>query len=353
MFNKLLFGRWMIIVLFFACQVIACQAHAGPGEQYYLISSGTSAIHKYSLTGEFISDLVPATPNLLRNPQHMVIRDGKVFVPGFGNNKLTRIDLQTGAIEAQWDLDGARGLAFIRESKDGTELWVSSIRSSRILRVDPDTGSVLGDLITRSLIPGPHGIIDGPADSLLVAGGDNIIYQVNGHDDVVPFLSVPLSDRPTNMILLTDDTLLLTAFVSSSANSLRSYNTTTGQDLGRYSDTQGSSADGLVRGYNNEILAVFWGSDSVARYNDTGDFLGYLVAPGSQLSEPNHIILVTEPPAPCLADFNQDGTINFLDVSAFLTAYSEMDPIADFTGDGQFNFFDVSAFLLMFNAGCP
>ena len=348
MFNTLLFGRWIIIVLLFACP-----AHAGAGDQYYLISSGTGAIHKYSLTGDFISDLVPANANQLGNPQHMVIRDGKVFVPGYANNKLARIDLKTGVIEAQWDLDGARGIAFLRESKDGTELWVSSITSARILRVDPNTGSVSGDLITAGLIPGPHGIIDGPADSLLVAGSDRVIYQVNGHDDVVPLLSVPLSNRPTNMIMLNDNTLLLTAFASNTERSLRSYNTTTGEDLGRYSDTQGSRADGLVRGYNNEILAVFWGSSSIARYNDTGDFLGYLVAPGSQLSGPNHIILVTEPPTPCPADLTADGILDFFDVSAFLQAFATADPIADFTDDGIFDFFDISAFLSAFAAGCP
>ena len=57
--------------------------------------------------------------------------------------------------------------------------------------------------------------------------------------------------------------------------------------------------------------------------------------------------------ATCPADLNGDGTLNFFDVSAFLGAYSAMDPIADFDGDGQFTFFDISAFLSAFSAGCP
>ena len=56
---------------------------------------------------------------------------------------------------------------------------------------------------------------------------------------------------------------------------------------------------------------------------------------------------------PCPADLNGDGLLNFFDVSAFLGAFSSMNPIADFTGDGLFNFFDVSAFLSAFSAGCP
>ena len=58
-------------------------------------------------------------------------------------------------------------------------------------------------------------------------------------------------------------------------------------------------------------------------------------------------------PSACPADFTGDGLLNFFDVSAFLGAYSVMDPAADFTGDGAFNFFDVSAFLSAYSAGCP
>ena len=57
--------------------------------------------------------------------------------------------------------------------------------------------------------------------------------------------------------------------------------------------------------------------------------------------------------APCPADMNGDGSLNFFDVSAFLNAFALNDPSADFTGDGMFNFFDVSAFLNAFAAGCP
>ncbi len=56
---------------------------------------------------------------------------------------------------------------------------------------------------------------------------------------------------------------------------------------------------------------------------------------------------------PCPADLTGDGMLNFFDVSAFLNAYSTMDPAADFNDDGMFNFFDVSAFLSAYNTGCP
>ncbi len=55
----------------------------------------------------------------------------------------------------------------------------------------------------------------------------------------------------------------------------------------------------------------------------------------------------------CAVDINGDGSLNFFDISGFLSLFSAMDPAADFTDDGSFNFFDISAFLSAFSAGCP
>ncbi len=56
---------------------------------------------------------------------------------------------------------------------------------------------------------------------------------------------------------------------------------------------------------------------------------------------------------PCPADMNTDGTISFVDVSAFVAAFSSGSPTADFNGDGILGFPDVSAFVAAFQAGCP
>lgn len=58
-------------------------------------------------------------------------------------------------------------------------------------------------------------------------------------------------------------------------------------------------------------------------------------------------------PCPAPPDYNDDNTLDFFDVSAFLAAYSAQDPSADITGDGSYDFFDVSAFLGLYSAGCP
>jgi uncharacterized membrane protein len=55
----------------------------------------------------------------------------------------------------------------------------------------------------------------------------------------------------------------------------------------------------------------------------------------------------------CPPDLTGEGDLNFLDVSAFLSAFANQDPVADFESDGNFNFLDVSAFLSAFAGGCP
>lgn len=55
----------------------------------------------------------------------------------------------------------------------------------------------------------------------------------------------------------------------------------------------------------------------------------------------------------CPADLTGDGNLDFFDISAFLGAFSAMDPIADFDNNGVYNFFDVSAYLNAFTSGCP
>ncbi len=47
------------------------------------------------------------------------------------------------------------------------------------------------------------------------------------------------------------------------------------------------------------------------------------------------------------------GTLDILDVFAFLDAYNTSDSAADFTGDGIIDIADVFAFLTSYNAGCP
>lgn len=57
--------------------------------------------------------------------------------------------------------------------------------------------------------------------------------------------------------------------------------------------------------------------------------------------------------AQCAGDLTGDGLADFLDISAFISGYTGMDPIADINGDNLWDFLDISAFLSAYQAGCP
>tara|TARA_R110000868_G_scaffold119469_1_gene316650 strand:+ start:380340 stop:383486 length:3147 start_codon:yes stop_codon:yes gene_type:complete len=57
--------------------------------------------------------------------------------------------------------------------------------------------------------------------------------------------------------------------------------------------------------------------------------------------------------AVCNTDFDFSGSLNFLDVSMYLSLYGMMDPITDMNSDGSFNFLDISLFLSSYGQSCP
>lgn len=75
----------------------------------------------------------------------------------------------------------------------------------------------------------------------------------------------------------------------------------------------------------------------------------YLTSTGAIIDQ----FVITKGPQPCLADTNRDGSLNFFDISRYLSAFNDHDPTADLNADGLLNFFDVSMLLSAFNQGCP
>ncbi len=85
--------------------------------------------------------------------------------------------------------------------------------------------------------------------------------------------------------------------------------------------------------------------------NDPGAPAGFVLSPVAQFTtfcSMNGACITT-----CPADISGDGALDFFDISAFLTAYANMEPIADFNDDSVFDFFDISAFLTAYGEGCP
>lgn len=57
-------------------------------------------------------------------------------------------------------------------------------------------------------------------------------------------------------------------------------------------------------------------------------------------------------PRSCIADLNEDGTVDSLDFLLFLNLFVDFDPVADFNGDGFIDTLDFLAFLNVFSEGC-
>ena len=55
----------------------------------------------------------------------------------------------------------------------------------------------------------------------------------------------------------------------------------------------------------------------------------------------------------CVVDYNNDGQLDFLDISAFIGFFGGQDPLADLNDDGSYDFLDISEFVRLLAAGCP
>ncbi len=130
--------------------------------------------------------------------------------------------------------------------------------------------------------------------------------------------------------------------------------------VGSYRDDTGATDAGAVFVYEESDGAWPHTATLLATDPDQGDWLGYsvaiaesVIAAGAHGDDDNGPFSgATWVFERCRADFNGDGSVNTLDVLAFLNAFTSGDQRADFNGDGVINTLDFIAFLNAFTAGC-
>ena len=113
-----------------------------------------------------------------------------------------------------------------------------------------------------------------------------------------------------------------------------------------------------VAGGATETIQVTLDDGALGVFNASYTFVATPAASTFSFTTPSEFVTVQitgeVAESVCDADFASPyGQLDFFDLSAFLTAFGNMDPRADFTDDGTFDFFDLSAFLDAFGAGCP
>jgi len=114
-------------------------------------------------------------------------------------------------------------------------------------------------------------------------------------------------------------------------------------------DLTGSISVPVTNGWQN------WETTSSTINLEAGEQVIRFVNDSSSSQEYNFNSLTFTQTGGCsLADVAEPyGSLNFFDVSAFLSLLNSNDSLADINGDGQFNFFDVSGYLSLFAQGCP
>jgi len=138
------------------------------------------------------------------------------------------------------------------------------------------------------------------------------------------------TDRFGNAVALNGQTVYVGSFnndeTAQDAGAVYSYQHTTGIELDRYLASDGSEGDqlGVVLSVTDEYLVVGQPFDEIRR---------------PMFGEPG-AAYVFFMPAPSVADFNDDGVVDFTDFKVFNAAFlsvlgePEYNPAADFNGDG-------------------
>ncbi len=258
----------------------------------------------------------------------------RLIVAGSFDNMISVIDTTT------WSLMGnvATGdfPTMVSFSIDDSMIFVSN-RNDDTVSVYDNTAPMPVLLRTINVGDSPWQVVDDGQGRIWVNNwGDQ---RVDGYDIATGVLwgSVLFAQRPVGLTYdAASDTLRVAHGVVS---------TTLGGDVGFAQSQSGTITliDPATLTTTAYDLGV--GPSALASSSD-----GNLLAAAAPIGD--GLVLLNLTPQ-CAADINNDGTLNFFDVSAYLAAFAAGDLIADFTGDGSLNFFDVSAFLVAFGDGCP
>jgi hypothetical protein len=228
-------------------------------------------------------------------------------------------------------------------SDSGSVYFFDTITGQRIAKIRPADGEAFDSFGSSVAISGTRAVVgnNGDDDNGENSGSAYIFDTTTGQQIAKLLPSDGASgDEFGISVAISGSTVVVGAYGgdnnSDDSGSAYLFDTTTGQQAAKLLPTDGAGSDlfGISVAINGTTTLV-----GAFRDDDNGEDSGsayFFTAP-----------------SPCAADLTDDGTLDFFDVSAFLTGYQNQDPIADFNADGSFNFFDVAAFLAAFSAGCP
>ncbi len=183
-----------------------------------------------------------------------------------------------------------------------------------------------------------------------IEGQGRIAVPLTNHGTIAP--GFPLSAPIVEMLAVSDITN------TDSANYVIDVS---GDDSSDFIDTSGAyHADGTltVEFIDGFDPVTYWGTTIVESDGGVTGRYDTIVAP--EPNDPRLIVRARYFPdeirvgAVCKPDIDFNGTLNFFDITAFITLFNAQDPDADISAPfGAWNFFDIAAYIGQFNAGCP
>ena len=264
--------------------------------------------------------------------------DGSILaVAGSFDNVVSIIDT------ASWSLVGNLPTGdfptMVSFSPDGSRMYVSNRNDDSVSFYTINAG-VVSLLATLPVGDSPWQVVDDGNGKLWVNNwGDSQIATYDSLSGTLlntrNFLTTPVGvgyDESTNTVRVAHGTVS-TSLGGEAGFAMSQSGTITILDASDY-----STLDSYDMGVGPSALALSVDGNTLAIAAPIGDGMAIL----------NLIESCTD--ADLAAPF---GELNFFDVSAFLVAYKDNDPVVDFNDDGEINFFDVSAFLVSYQGGCP
>lgn len=279
-------------VRFLAVVSAAAVCAIGVADPYYLVSTDLpSSIRKYSLTGEYLGDLVPPDSTHINRPQHMAIdRAGRLYVANYGQAGVSMFDVNSGAFLGEFGASQLAEPAFLAISPNN-ELVVSSLANDRIVRYELGTGAYMGEFVTPGVVDAPHGI-HWTADGRVLISAEQQIVQLGSDGSVTPF-SQTLS-RPMTILPSPDGSQFL---VATFFGEVERIDAVTGAFISHFTtEPFSTNPDGMTFTPEGNLAVCYWGSNRVRVYDPaSGAALSTLARRPDGLLGPNDVILVPEP----------------------------------------------------------
>jgi streptogramin lyase len=199
-----------------------------------------------------------------------------LFIASFSTGHLTRLDGSTGA--TVYDVPQGTSLIDLVKGPDGATLYVSTLFSSSVIRVDLASGAPLGVFASGGGLSTAVGVAFGPDANLYVASRDtSSVIRYDGStgsfiDTFVPSGSGGLS--LTEALLFGPDGNLYVTEIS--GNRVLRYNGATGAFLGVFAtDPSLSGTRSMAFGPDGNLYVAGNSSNNVVRFNgSTGAFMG-------------------------------------------------------------------------------